>query len=84
MGRTDTKKLVAERDLEIEVMKEVAAKKLVSVPAVGGKLRRAGARSLGAAGLHRGGAIDIELPGRKAASDAPVVERMKGLYRQFS
>jgi putative transposase len=27
------KKLVAERDLEIEVMKEVAAKKLVSVPA---------------------------------------------------
>jgi hypothetical protein len=27
------KKLVAERDLEIEIMKEVAAKKLVSVPA---------------------------------------------------
>jgi putative transposase len=27
------KKLVAERDLEIEVMKEVAAKKMVSVPA---------------------------------------------------
>jgi putative transposase len=27
------KKLIAERDLKIEVMKEVAAKKLVSVPA---------------------------------------------------
>lgn len=51
------KKLVAKRDLEIEVMKEVAAKKMVSVPARRKQVE--GARALGSAGLHAvlGGAV---------------------------
>jgi hypothetical protein len=55
------KKLVAERDLEIEVVKEVAA--LVSVPA----RRFKAARSA------------LSYQGRKAATDAPMVERMREL-----
>src|SRR5690348_11561741 len=57
------KKLVAERDLEIEVMKEVAQKtgERAGSPAASGVQPRA--RSLGAAGLHAvfGGAIGVRL-----------------------
>jgi putative transposase len=65
------KKLVAERDLEIEVMKEINAKKLVpdlirdgeraGSPFPGGV--RDGPRAVAAAGLHagQGGAIGVAL-----------------------
>ena len=58
------KKLVAERDLEIEVMKKVAAKKMVSVPARRQQVPYGpGAWALGAAGLHAvfGSAINVEV-----------------------
>src|ERR1700745_2010506 len=67
------KKLVAERDLEIEVMKEVAAKKLVSVPA----RRRPGAYSPGrglsaprACALFSVARSALRYQGRKAAKNA--------------
>jgi putative transposase len=46
------KKLVAERDLEIEVMKEVAAKNGERAGPSAASCVWPGARSLGAAGLH--------------------------------
>jgi putative transposase len=76
------KKLVAERDLEIEVMKEVTAKngERAGSPAASGVWPRAW--SLGAAGLHAvlGGAIDARLleteggkgPGRDRADEGVV------------
>jgi putative transposase len=62
------KKLVAERDLEIEVMKEVAAKngeRAGPSPASG---VWPGARALGAAGLHAvfGGTIGIDVSGQQS------------------
>jgi putative transposase len=58
------KKLVAERAVEVEVMKEVAAKKLVSVPARRRQVVYGRARPLGATGLHAvlGGTIGVALP----------------------
>ncbi|MGH6952056.1 MAG: IS3 family transposase [Vitreimonas sp.] len=76
------KKLVAERDLEIEVMKEIAAKKLVSVPA-----RRAGVNYATGKGLSqrractllRVGRSALGYASRKSAKDAPALARMAEL-----
>jgi putative transposase len=58
------KKLVAERDLEIEVMKEVAAKTDERAGSPAASCVWPGAWSLGTASLHAflGGAIGAELP----------------------
>jgi putative transposase len=58
------KKLVAERDLEIEVMKAVAAKNGERAGSPAATCVWPGAWSLGTAGLHAvlGGAIGAELP----------------------
>ena len=59
------KKLVAERDLEIEVMKEVAAKNGERAGSSASSCVWPGAWSLGTTGLHAvlGGAIGAALPG---------------------
>src|SRR5690242_18800959 len=80
------KKLVAERDLEIEVMKEVAAKKLVSVPArrtqvVYGRERGLSARR--ACTLFSVARSTLGYRGRKAAADGEVMERMRALSAQY-
>ncbi len=57
------KKLVAERDLEIEVMKEVAAKNGERAGPSAASELQSGARSLGSTGLHAvfGGEIEPSL-----------------------
>ena len=80
------KKLVAERDLEIEVMKEVAAKKMVSVPARRQQVPYGpGAWALGAAActLFSVARLTLKYRSRKATKDAPVVERMTELSAQY-
>ena len=79
------KKLVAERDLEIEVMKEVVAKngERAGSPTASGVWPGAG--SVGAASLHAvlGGAIGVGYQSGKALNDASAVERMKELSAQY-
>ena len=79
------KKLVAERDLEIEVMKESLQKngERAGPPATSGVCPRAW--GLGAAGLHAAlsGAVGVGLSIGKAAKDAPVVTRMQELSAQY-
>ena len=80
------KKLVAERDLEIEVMKEVAAKKMVSVPARRRQVaygRERGLSARRACTLFKVARSALSYQGRKAARDAPVVERMRELSAQY-
>ena len=71
------KKLVAERDLEIEVMKEVAAKKMVSAPCVGEQVAYVHERGrVDATGVRAavGGAIGACATNRAVAQrDAPVI-----------
>ena len=78
------KKLVAERDLEIEVMKEVAANgERAGSPAASGRPgawpRRGGPARCRASGASIG--VGVSQP--KAAKDAPVVTRMKELSAQY-
>ena len=79
------KKLVAERDLEIEVMKEVAAK-VVSVPACRPQVAYGRERGLSArrvCTLFSVARSALSYQGREAAKDAPVVARMKELSAQY-
>src|SRR5262245_21705421 len=80
------KKLVVERDLEIEVMKEVAAKKLVSVLARRRQVAYGRERGLSmrrACTLFSVARSALSYRSRKAAKDTRVVERMKELSAQF-
>ena len=81
------KKLVVERDLEIEVMKEIAAKKVVSVPdrraavvayAMGRGLSQRRACTL--IGVARSA---LSYRSRQAEKDAPVLKRMAELSAQY-
>ena len=80
------KKLVAERDLEIEVMKEVASKKLVSVPARRRQVACSRERGLPvrrACTLFSAARSALGYVSRKGAQDAPVIERIKALSAQY-
>ena len=80
------KKLVAERDLEIEVMKEVAAKKMVSVPARRRQVaygRERGLSARRACTLFSVARSALAYRSRKAARDACAIERMKELSAQY-
>jgi putative transposase len=76
----ELKKLLAERDLEIEVMKEVTRKKVLSAPA-----RRVLVPTMVARGISARRACELLSVPRstlgyvatKAAKDAPAIERMK-------
>jgi hypothetical protein len=80
------KKLVAERDLEIEVMKEIAAKKMVGVPARREQVAYARRR-----GLSRRRSCTLMTVARsalgyrsaKASRDGPVLARMAALSAQY-
>ena len=81
------KKLVAERDLEIEVMKESRRKKMVSVPARRQQVAYApGAWPLGSGGparCSRWRDRRCTIAVAKAAKDAPVLARMTELSAQY-
>jgi len=80
------KKLVAERDLEIEVMKEVAAKKLVSVPARRRQFAYGRERGLSvrrACTLFSVARSALRYQSRKTVKDAGVIERMQELSAQY-
>ena len=80
------KKLVAERDLEIEVMKEIARKKMVSAPARRQQVAYASARGLSqrrACALLRTARSALRYESTKAATDAPVVAKMRELAGQY-
>jgi putative transposase len=83
---TRLKKLVAERDLEIEVMKEVAAKKMVSVLARRRQVaygRERGLSARRACTLFSVARSALAYQSRKAARDVPAIERMKELSAQY-
>jgi hypothetical protein len=76
--------LVAERDLEIEVMKEVGAK--TGVLALRRQVAYGRERALSAqraCTLFSVARSALSYEGRKAAKDAPVVERMKELSARY-
>lgn len=80
------KKLVAERDLEIEVVRGSRVKKPVSAPA--GRRQVAYSRERGlptrrACTLFRVARSALNYASRKAAADAPVIVRMKALSAQY-
>jgi putative transposase len=84
---TRLKKLLAERDLEIEVMKEINAKKMVSAPARRKQVELAVARGLSyrrACRLLRVARSALAHRSKMATRDAPVVERMRVLAAQYS
>ena len=80
------KKLVAERGLEIEVMKEIAAKKkMVSVPARRQQVayaREHGVSARRACTLLSVARSALHYRSRKAAKDAPVIARMQELSQR--
>ena len=80
------KKLVAERDLEIEVMKEITAKKMVSVPARREQVAYETGRRLSkmrACTLAQVGRSALRSRSKMAVRDAPVVKRMAELAAQY-
>jgi putative transposase len=80
------KKLVAERDLEIEVMKEITAKKMVSVPARRTQVTFATGRGLSqrrACTLLSVARSALRYRSRKAEKDAPVLARMRELAARY-
>ncbi|MDP1635501.1 MAG: IS3 family transposase [Gallionellaceae bacterium] len=83
---TRLKKLVAERDLEIEVMKEIAAKKLVSAQARREQARFAVGRGLSqrrACALMQVGRSCMGYQAKMPIKNAPVIEAMKVLSGQY-
>ncbi|UXH80104.1 IS3 family transposase [Roseateles amylovorans] len=80
------KKLLAERDLDIEVLKEINAKKLVSPPARRAQVAFARERGLSlrrACGLVGMSRATPSYKPRMLAKDAPVIEAMKELSAQY-
>ena len=80
------KKLVAERDLEIEVMKEVAAKKPVSVPVRRKQVayrRERGLSARRACRLFSVARSPLGYHSRRAVNDARVVEHMTALSSRY-
>ncbi|MFY1832064.1 IS3 family transposase [Myxococcus fulvus] len=80
------KKLLAERDLDIEVLKEVQAKKLVSATARRQQVAYARARGLStrrACKLLRVARSALGYVSSKAQQERPVVERMRELSLQY-
>lgn len=80
------KKMLVDRDLEIEVMKEINAKKVVSAQAQLEQVRYAVERGLSqrrACALMRAARSELHYELRMPVKDAPVIEAMKDLSEQF-
>lgn len=80
------KKLLAERDLEIEVMKEIAAKKMVGAPVRRQQVGFACERGISlrrACALLSTSRSALRYESRMAAKDAPLVAAMKELAAQY-
>ena len=80
------KKMLVDRDLEIEVMKEINAKKVVSAQAQLEQVHYAVERGLSqrrACALMRAARSELHYELRMPVKDAPVIEAMKDLSEQF-
>ncbi len=83
---TRLKKMVADRDLELEVMKEINAKKMVSAPGRRQQVEYARRRGLScrrACALLRLARSALRYRSKLAVKDAPAMKRMSELAAQY-